>query len=65
MATMGTAPTELVVVGDTLLASLYVLDLAEEPGPVCIVDPGTAMTARERIAADFGAFLDRVQQIIR
>jgi hypothetical protein len=59
-------PTELVVVGDTGAGELYVLDLAEEPGRVCIVDPGTAMTARERIAADFGAFLlDRVQRIIR
>jgi hypothetical protein len=58
-------PSELFVVGDSGAGELYVLDLSEESGPVCIVDPGTAMTARERIAPDFGVFLlERVQRII-
>jgi antitoxin YobK len=58
-------PNELVVVGDTGTGDLYVLDLSDGDGPVCIVDPGTAMTARERVAPDFGTFLlDRVQQIL-
>lgn len=58
-------PPELIVVGDTGTGELYVLDLSEGDGPVCVVDPGTAMTTRERVAPDFGAFLlDRVLKII-
>lgn len=59
-------PTEFVVVGDTGAGELYVLDSAQDRGAVWIVDPGTSMTAREQVAADFGAFLlDRVQEIMR
>jgi len=57
-------PAELVVVGDAGTGHLYVIDVSEEDGPVCAVDPGSDMTDRERVASDFGTFfLQRVHQV--
>lgn len=57
-------PHELIVVGDTGCGDLFVLDSSEEEGPVEIVDPGSDVCARERVADDFGAFfLQQVEQV--
>lgn len=57
-------PRELIVVGDTGSGELYCLDLSEKDGPVVVVDPGSDMSARERIAPDFGTFfLQQVKQV--
>ena len=57
-------PDELVVVGDTGMGELYVMDSSEEEGPVVAIAPGSDMTVREQIASDFGAFfLQQVQQV--
>lgn len=57
-------PVDLVLVGDTGTGELYVLDVSEDAGPVCVVDPGTNLTSRERIASDFGEFfLQRIQPV--